>query len=206
MKTLIQNRRRGLTLVEVVCVTVAILILCALLIPAIDRARESSRRTGCMGNHRQIGLALQQYAMDNSSSFPPASKGTAVSAFCGALTASYLAISTIYQCPSERTAKWGPTFATCTNSYCYVTESSDGKIPLTESNSCSQLLLLDRGYEGTPNPSVVSRTNFLFNASGTNPHRGVGGNMYFVGGHVKWAPGLWPEVSDGTNGYILRPQ
>lgn len=53
--------RAGINLIEVLVVIAIIGILVALLFPAIQRARESSRRSQCTSNLRQIGIALQSY-------------------------------------------------------------------------------------------------------------------------------------------------
>lgn len=50
--------RRGFTLVELLVVMAIIAVLIALIFPAVQGARESARRTQCMNNARQIGIAM----------------------------------------------------------------------------------------------------------------------------------------------------
>jgi prepilin-type N-terminal cleavage/methylation domain-containing protein/prepilin-type processing-associated H-X9-DG protein len=62
----------GFTLIELLVVMAIIGVLIALVIPGIQRIRESASRVGCANNLRQIGLALHNY-QSVTEAFPPAS-------------------------------------------------------------------------------------------------------------------------------------
>lgn len=74
MKVQRQQRQRGFTLVELLVVIAIIGILVALLLPAVQMAREAARRGECSNNMKQFALATKNYIAINGH-YPPASGG-----------------------------------------------------------------------------------------------------------------------------------
>jgi prepilin-type N-terminal cleavage/methylation domain-containing protein/prepilin-type processing-associated H-X9-DG protein len=114
------NRKYGFTLIELLVVIAIIAILAAILFPVFGRARENARRTSCMSNMKQMGLAVQQYTQDYDENLLPTrvtagyfgagNPATNQYFHWGRLLFPYTKSEQIYVCPSNSTKRQGYTF------------------------------------------------------------------------------------------------
>jgi prepilin-type N-terminal cleavage/methylation domain-containing protein len=107
--------KRGFTLIELLVVIAIIAILASLLLPALNTARDKAKSLLCVGNQKQLGVALQSYSGENAGWFPPTDYYTNASRLPNWTTTlidnGYLAVKTgsssILVCPSSTLhGKW----------------------------------------------------------------------------------------------------
>jgi len=132
------QRKTGFTLIELLVVIAIIAILAAILFPVFSQVRENARRTTCISNEKQMGLAMTQYTQDADEKFPmmqyynPAAPTVAIDWFAaihqyvkngnvttsaGGDTVSY-GQNGIWACPSfpgEQVSQYGVNFQLCRN-------------------------------------------------------------------------------------------
>jgi prepilin-type N-terminal cleavage/methylation domain-containing protein/prepilin-type processing-associated H-X9-DG protein len=69
---MVDRRRTGFTLVELLVVIGIIALLISILLPALNRAREAARTVQCLSNVRQLGMAAMLHAHERGGYVPPA--------------------------------------------------------------------------------------------------------------------------------------
>ena len=71
-----RRQHSAFTLIELLVVISIIVLLMALLLPALARAKEAARRTASLSNTHQINISFQGYGADHDDALPPCQSGT----------------------------------------------------------------------------------------------------------------------------------
>jgi len=110
------SRKHGFTLIELLVVIAIIAILAALLLPAINAAKDSARTVDCKNRLRQLGMSELNYASDYGGciclSWNPPSGSTSTYVSWMTLLTPYTPSKKIWVCPSEAPFKYATTNST----------------------------------------------------------------------------------------------
>jgi len=206
-----KKTKKGFTLIELLVVIAIIAILAAMLLPALARAREQARRSVCISNLKQLGLALKMYSQDYKEFFPLASNVAIAPTANDASTQStvenlrllydaYISSVDTFTCPSDIKKN---SSITNTSDLLYQKVSYAYARSLSEQVDTETVLMVDRAGEN--DDGVTAGAGGRWNSGlqvdvNTSPlekgdmtagyvnHKNDGVNALYVGGNVSWIP------------------
>jgi prepilin-type N-terminal cleavage/methylation domain-containing protein/prepilin-type processing-associated H-X9-DG protein len=194
------STRRAFTLVELLVVIGILVVLIALLLPSIGRAREQTRRTACASNQRTLGQALFMYANTYKDRLP---NGNPKFVWVDYLGANQVMIAfndlfvkepRVYLCPSDMDSPQPDTIVSADELQPNSARISYDFYSLYFPPEAGPFLTKLKGraplawdLDGGPRDPAAPRGNGLQN------HGATGGNVLFADGHVGWAwsPAEW---------------
>ncbi|KKR03599.1 MAG: hypothetical protein UT30_C0025G0011 [Candidatus Uhrbacteria bacterium GW2011_GWF2_39_13] len=189
-----KNLRKIFTLIELLIVIVIIIIMAGLLLPALKKAKDVSKRIVCTNNLKQLGLCLNMYAEDHGGYYPCMYKAddTYKQWTRKLWNYDYIKNPNIFFCPSLYPYKWGvlSESASISSTYGLRREGYTDGYYYSYKNintPSTQWLLADSVYQ-TLTPLCQSYTIRIIPSGSTGAahlRHGLSANTLFADNHVE---------------------
>jgi prepilin-type N-terminal cleavage/methylation domain-containing protein len=212
--------KRGFTLIELLVVIAIIAILAALLLPVLDHAKATAKKTVCTSNIRQIDLALVMYVDDHADSIRAITNKEAIYFTYKESILPYLSRNgsstndALFACPADDFDCTMPAiqdfflFDNVTGTgFCHLMQTYDSSYFFNGEADDVQTRMAGKPFSSVRDPSRLVLVGELSAAIGLSAHARLQPNQFnnaknlvgFVDGHVGFIPIYWNGTS-GTDG------
>ena len=196
--------KKGFTLIELLVVIAIIAILAAILFPVFQKVRENARRTACLSNEKQLGIAVVQYSQDYDEYLINGTNGFGGASGWAGQVYPYVKSTGVFHCPDDSSSviqgSNPSSYALNSNFAFYI----DNKVIGVHCNSV-------HGAYTLSHLSAPSKTVMLFEVSGNDNYDvsteslpiSKGGTFEYCGGSPG-GNGTGNQYGGGpTNGYTV---